>query len=340
MLSQVDLAMSPALRIYCQGFSHGSKDWPPLPLDVPPELDWWRRLIGNSVNGVTQERGLLSALEEAMPQLRLPQQEGISTHEIYRMLVLRGEAADVATLAAEGAPLQWERTDALTLWIAPHPCGAMPVLQTPSWHDFVQLVCALAHRSEPMQLADGVHAQALSGLINWGLISQFGRQSRARLIVLHESLYGSVPARAVPGDLSGSQWLAASSALRLEHELTHLATKRALGEMRLNLLDELIADCMGMVAALGWFNAELFGRCLGIEAADGRWSTYTQELSESDARQAIAWVIARSHELEQRLSDHHWLLQPAQAMQRLQWLCTQHLDQPISDVHDPWLTSR
>ena len=29
--------------------------------------------------------------------------------------------------------------------------------------------------------------------------------------------------------------------------------------MRVNLLDELVADCMGMVAALGWFNANGLG---------------------------------------------------------------------------------
>lgn len=49
--------------------------------------------------------------------------------------------------------------------------------------------------------------------------------------------------------------MAASTTLCLEHELTHLTTKRLLGEMRLNHLDELIAECMGMVAALGKFNA-------------------------------------------------------------------------------------
>jgi hypothetical protein len=40
-------------------------------------------------------------------------------------------------------------------------------------------------------------------------------------------------------------WIQASSALRLEHEITHLEIKQYLGEMRLNLLDELIADAMG-----------------------------------------------------------------------------------------------
>ena len=122
-----------------------------------------------------------------------------------------------------------------------------------------------------MPMADGVHAQTISGLIHWGLINQFGRQSRARLIVLHQAPYGSVAARELPaqlGELGEEAWLAASSKLRLEHELTHLATQRLLGEMRLNLLDELIADCMGMVAALGCFNAGK--RSGGVMKASGR----------------------------------------------------------------------
>jgi hypothetical protein len=210
-----------------------------------------------------------------MPQLRLPQVQGISGRDLYKTSVLRGELQETTSLAAMGPVPQWDQVDELRLWIAPHPCGAMPVLLTPSAHDFALLVRALAHRAEPVPLADGVHAQAISGLIHWGLIERYGRQSRAQLIVLHEAPYGSVAAEQVPGHWDHQAWLKASSNLRLEHELTHLATKRLLGEMRRNLLDELIADCMGMVAALGQFSADLFGRCLGVGNPSGRWIAYT-----------------------------------------------------------------
>jgi hypothetical protein len=141
----------------------------------------------------------------------------------------------------------------------------MPVLSTPNWPDFCLLVNALAHRCEPAALAQGVHAHAVGGLIHWGLIRRFGPTSRARLILVHEAPYGSVVASEVPGCPDAESWQQASTTLRLEHELTHLATKCLLGKMRLNLLDELIADCMGMVAALGLFDAQLFGRCLGLD---------------------------------------------------------------------------
>jgi hypothetical protein len=132
------------------------------------------------------------------------------------------------------------------------------------------------------------------------------------------------------------EWLAASTTLRLEHELTHLATKRLLGEMRLHLLDELIADCMGMVAALGTFDAKLFCRCLGINVnsveiaiANGRWESYTKELSPEQAAQAVQLVMKRGRELEGLLKKNPALLAPDQAMPLLRWLCCQRLDQQL-----------
>jgi hypothetical protein len=317
------------LEAYCQGFARASEPWPPLPLEPEPTLGWWQALVG-SAGGLQQGQPVVDGLSAALPQLRLPQVPGISTTDLYRALVLQGSDPDKA-----GPLPQWQQPEALQLWIAPHPCGAMPVLQTPSWHDFEVLVRALAHRGEPVALADGVHAQAISGLIHWGLIQQFGRQSRARLIVLHQAPYGSVSAAQVPGGLSDGAWLKASTTLRLEHELTHLATKRLLGEMRLNLLDELVADCMGMVAALGRFDAALFGSCLGLDAggrpiANGRWLSYTKELPTAEAQQALTLVMARARELQAVLEQQPQWLEPAQAMRRLHWLCQQRLDAPLS----------
>jgi len=342
VLGGISIAMSSeAWQRYLQGFSHAHEPWPALPLPEDPELHWWRDLLDErqAAPGAQQARGeaLLTALHHALPQLQLPQITGISGSDLYKQAVLRGEPLSHAVLAATGPLPQWEQPEALSLWIAPHPCGAMPVLHTPSWNDFEVLVRALAHRGEPVVLPDGVHAQAVSGLIHWGLIHQFGRQSRARLIVLHEAPYGSVDAIHVPGAMSAGDWLAASTTLRLEHELTHLATKRVLGEMRLNLLDELIADAMGMVAALGLFDAALFGRCLGIDIdhgerpiANGRWLSYTRELSDREACAAVQLVITRARELESRLRDRPALLATEQAMARLRWLCRQRLDQPLS----------
>lgn len=329
------LAAQQSLDAYCQGFQRASEPLPQLPLVDDTTTSWWRQLIADAPSGVLQGQPLVETLQSALPQLRLPQVTGISRSELYRQLVLRGEEGSSAALQAVGPEPVWQQIGSLRLSLAPHPCGAMPVLITPNSSDFCLLVRALAHRCEPVALAHGVHAQAVSGLIHWGLIRRFGPKSRAQLILLHEAPYGSVAAQHVPGPPSHESWLVASTVLRLEHELTHLATKRLLGEMRLNLLDELVADGMGMVAALGLFDAQLFGRCLGIDPngaplPDGRWRTYVADLDAGDAHQALRLVVERARELQALLQAHPTLLRPESAMARLHWLCQQRLDQVIS----------
>ena len=324
-----------SLDAYCQGFQRVSQPRPQLPLADDTSTSWWRQLIADGYSGVLQGEPLVKSLQAALPQLRLPQVTGISCSDLYRRLVLRGEEGTSAALQAVGPEPVWQQIESMRLSLAPHPCGAMPVLLTPNESDFCLLVRALAHRCEPVALAHGVHAQAVSGLIHWGLIRHFGPSSRAQLILLHEAPYGSVAAHHVPGLPSHESWLEASTALRLEHELTHLATKRLLGEMRLNLLDELVADCMGMVAALGLFDADLFARCLGLDPNGapfpyGRWRTYVAELDAGDAHHALRLVMERARELQGLLQAHPDLLRPESAMERLRWLCQQRLDRAIS----------
>jgi len=329
------MASQQSLTDYCQGFQRASEPWPQLPLADDTTIAWWRQLIGDAPSGVLQGEQLLENLQAALPQLRLPQVAGISRSELYRRLVLRGEEVTSAALRELGPEPVWQQVESLKLWLAPHPCGAIPVLHTLNSSDFCLLVRDLAHRGEPIALAHGVHAQAVSGLIHWGLIRRFGPKSRARLILLHQAPYGSVAATEVQGCPSEAFWQEASTTLRLEHELTHLATKRLLGEMRLNLLDELVADAMGMVAALGLFDAQLFGRCLGLDPAgeplpNGRWRTYVAELDTGDAHQALRLVMERARELQALLQVHPTLLRLESAMARLQWLCQQRLDRGIS----------
>jgi len=329
------MAAQQSLADYCRGFQRASEPWPPLPLADDITVEWWRQLLVDAPSCVLQGHRVLEVLQPVLPQLRLPQVPGISRSETYRRLVLRGEEANPAELLAAGPEPLWQLGNALKLWLAPHPCGAMPVLSTPHWSDFCLLVNALVHRGEPIALAHGVHAQAVGGLIHWGLIRRFGPESRARLLLLHEGPYGSVHASEVPGSPGDASWQETSTAWRLEHELTHLATKRLLGEMRLNLLDELVADCMGMVAALGLFDAQLFGRCLGLDPngyplAGGRWCTYVAELEAGDAYRAVGLVMKRAQELQAWLQENPKLLRPECSMRRLQWLCQQHIDQVIS----------
>ena len=308
------------LTEYCKGFDQASKPEIFLSASQSAEIKWWHEFKKHLVSG-----DVIENLLDALPQLRFPQRFGISQSDAYRSVVLCGKPFDSK---AAGGTLQWQDPKSIQFDIADHFCGAVPVLYTTNHADFTALVRALAYRCEPVNIAEGVHAQAIGGLIHWGLVRALGSKYRAQIILLHDAPYGSVPASQVPGSLSPEEWLAQSYALRLEHELTHLATKKLFGQMRLNLLDELIADAMGMIHARGKFSSDLFRRCLGVSdngniATDARVWTYVTELNNEDAKHAIKLTLDRARELEQL---HLNGCLPSDPVTRLRWFCVQRLD--------------
>ena len=118
---------------------------------------------------------------------------------------------------------------------------------------------------------------------------------------------------------------------RLEHELTHIACKRLVGEMRINLFDELIADALGMLAALGQFKAALFLNSLGLNADgglrdDARAYVYLHTLDPQHHSDACQMVITRAQELEALL---HVGTVSSERLQLLRVLTHNRLDQRL-----------
>lgn len=307
---------SAVLQRYLKGFACADQDWGSTVARVDEHLAWWQALPWQADQTLAWTQ-----LCSALPQLCLPQETNISHSDLYRERVLRGVLCG-SNNQSEEQPIQ--DMAELRLLFTQHPFVSMPVLSTPNRTDFEWLVRALAHRGEPVAIESSVHAQAISGLIHWGLIRMLGNQQRASLIVLHEAPYSSIPAEQAPGGLDHREWLRISGALRLEHELTHLTTKQQLGEMRINLLDELVADTMGQLVALGGFNADLFCRCM-LQ----RWRSYVPDLNPTEAHHVLDLVLTRAQELEPALSAWCGDAAVADRGRLLQWLCRLRLDQPI-----------
>lgn len=313
------MAHSQALENYLKGFKSRDIAWPSVATSEL-ELDWWRILcLDQSLEVIWLKLCL------ALPQLRLPQISGISKTTLYRNTVLRRDLTLSLDLLTADQILHSPQN--LRLWVADHPFGAAPVLATTNYQDFIWLVRALAHRGEPIEPQHGVHAQAVRGLIHWGLIDLHGADIRASLILLHDAPYGSIEANELPINLNKNEWIKASTILRLEHELTHLSTMRILGEMRLNLLDELVADTMGQLIALGKFSSQIFINCLEI-----RKSIYTTELSRCDAEYVLLLLSERADELESVLRSQTILSTEFCRQLLLPWLCQQQLSKPITKV--------
>ncbi|HEX2080409.1 MAG TPA: hypothetical protein VHG08_22090 [Longimicrobium sp.] len=233
-------------------------------------------------------RGVLPVLREHLVQLRFPIAEGISGTEAYQAATRRGAVPE----GAEGLRLQ--EPERLRLFVHPTPAGAVPVLVVPCRADFEALVRALTKRNEPVPVPASMGACMVGGYNNWGRVADLRRRWEAgevpvegaadwsaafavlrarkelyqdRFILLSDGPYSGVAAERMGMDAEG--WRRASLTIRLEHECAHYFTRRVLGSMRNNLLDELLADYAGIVAAAGRYRAEWFLRFTGLEDADG-----------------------------------------------------------------------
>ncbi|MDY7095892.1 MAG: hypothetical protein SX243_23200 [Acidobacteriota bacterium] len=268
-----------------------------LPLDDAPFVEIWetwemesRGAQSKDPRGVGKSPGALEVLREHLPQLSFPIREGISQTPAYRSATLAGNPSSAFP---EAIGLSLERPEEVRLILHSSLAGRIPYLQVPHRPDFVRLVQALARRNEPVPVPAAQGAAAVAGYNNWARIWQHRErweslppEQRANpswreemvslrprkelyqdtFLILSRGPYSGVDAADL--GLDEGRWLDLSLRIRLEHEATHCFTRRALGGMRNNLLDELLADYAGLRAATGRFPADWFLHCLGLGAED------------------------------------------------------------------------
>ena len=114
-------------------------------------------------------------------------------------------------------------------------------------------------------------------------------------MILSSGPYSAVASADV--GLQETDWLARSLVIRREHEFTHYFTYRVFGAIRSHVVDELIADFVGLVHAFGRYRTDLALRFLGLESyprsrADGRLGIYRGQPPLSDAAMTIVGGLA------------------------------------------------
>ncbi|MEM9823984.1 MAG: hypothetical protein AAF985_23065, partial [Bacteroidota bacterium] len=250
-----------------------------IPLQDESFIDAWKEYLQAS-----RGKGVFSLLQEKLVQLQFPIQEGISQTLNYRAACLRGQTT---ANMAEATGLALQKADEIQLILHQSAAGKIPVLLVPHPEDFKSIVRALAHRNEPVAIPDSMGASMIKGLNNWDRIRQlqeeWSRQHpqgnwsdhfkacilphpkyyQDKLMILSEKPYSDVPAAHL--GLSPEEWLILSETIRLDHECTHYFTLRYFGIMANNMHDELMADYMGICAAMGQFDLQMFLHCLGLE---------------------------------------------------------------------------
>ncbi|HEX2095306.1 MAG TPA: hypothetical protein VHG28_23115 [Longimicrobiaceae bacterium] len=285
-----------------------------FPLADEPFVEAWTGYAAEA-----ERRGVVPTLREELVQLRFPVAEGISATEEYRNAVQRGIPPTGA-----GAGLLLEEPESLRLFLHPTAAGRIPVLVAENRNDFMALLRALARRNEPDPIPASMGACTIAGYNNWGRVARLRQEFERgelqgvegsdwatafrgirerrelyqdRFILLSAGPYSGVGAAEL--GLREEVWLKMSRTIRLEHECTHYFTRRLFGSMRNTLLDELIADYVGIVAAAGRYHADWFLRFMGLEDPSayrqgGRLQNYRGRPALSDGAFLVLQSLVRS----------------------------------------------
>jgi hypothetical protein len=280
-----------------------------FPLPSEPHIAAWQEYLAEA-----ETKGTWATLKQALMQLKFPIQAGISQTEAYRAATRKGIEP------SEGTGLVLQQPEALQLSIYQSLAGAISVILTTNRNDFVSLVRAITKRNEPVNIPDSMGACMVAGYNNWDRIRRYRQQWLAtnsesdwskefsqlithkelyqdRFIILSDGFYSNVQSAKL--GLTADEWRRLSLTIRLEHECTHYFTRRVFNSMRNNLLDELIADYRGIVAATGTYKADWFLHFLGLESfphyrEGGRLQNYRGQPPLSDGAFKILQKLVKS----------------------------------------------
>ncbi|MGI8745782.1 MAG: DUF7005 family protein [Bryobacteraceae bacterium] len=311
--------ISELLNYNNMAFAHGSlragPDFPlpDFPLNDEPFVAIWQDYADEA-----RREGAFETLRKHLVQLQFPIREGISESPAYQSATRKG----IAPEANETETLVLRRPELVQLTLHFTPAGRIPLVIAGDREDFVSLLRAFTKRSEPSPIPASMGACIVAGFNNWDRIGQLRKtweqstpdrsepawQLELRRIIPQKELYqdrfillSDGPYSGVPGEalhLGEQEWRDLSLTIRREHECTHYFTRRVFSSMRNNLLDEMIADYMGIVSAAGSYRAGWFLHFLGLERfpdyrPSGRLSNYRGDPPLSDGAFTILRTIVR-----------------------------------------------
>lgn len=242
------------------------------------------------VKTVWKGKEVIENLAEIYGQLYLiPGKEGA---ELYPEVVLKGKMPEVKRLD------HFHFTDEDSCCFAQTPAGEIMVITLCDRRDFETFLRIMAKKCKPVDIPATQGASILDGVINHRKIEAYRdefirkakeagkepdpiewmqernhfledkRNYRDALIILSVGPYSGVSADRT--GYSEEKWLSVSQSIRMFHECTHFVCRRLFPEKIDAIWDELIADAVGIYAALGRYDFALAGTVLGIE--DGKYT--------------------------------------------------------------------
>ncbi|WP_347489122.1 hypothetical protein ABDB91_18160 [Desulfoscipio sp. XC116] len=251
------------------------------------------------------QHGFLASLQQRLIQLNFPVREGMSQNSNYRSAARKG--AETSAMP-EATGVRLEEPGNIEVYLYQTLAGGIPVMQIGNRSDFETLVRVFAHRNEPVLIPPSMGACMIKGYNNWDRVKKYKEKwhsanghkenpdllwqlefekmksqtefYRDTFLILSDKEYSNVPAEML--GISGERWRRLSLDIRREHEATHYCTLRFWNSARNHLLDELIADYMGLAAATGSYRAHWFLCFMGLEdypvyRTGGRLANYLKD---------------------------------------------------------------
>ena len=229
-------------------------------------------------------------LPKKFPELPLADEEFItawSEKENFDVLRFLSQEFELQT-----GKFDWKNVAAMKIEFKETLGGRLPVISTANHDDFCQMAALLTAR-ELKKYPLTVNAFTIP--------CRAEKIYRHRVILLNAAPYSNISAEKM--GLSVEEWLKKSYLIRLRHESAHYETLRLLGGMKNHALDEILADCLGQMAAFGEFSAErqriFFGLTKGGSKCDGRLNFYCQKVLPDDLPKIYRAVDEYLDEVEQ-----------------------------------------
>ncbi|MBF0240311.1 MAG: hypothetical protein HQM12_21610 [SAR324 cluster bacterium] len=283
-----------------------------FPLEDELFVTDWKHYIHEA-----EQQGAFHMLQKKLVELQFPVQPGISMTSNYTARVRKGLPPPPDTHLP-----RLKSPEKLNVLLCQSLAGKIPFLITEDRADFETLIQSLAMKNEPVSIPLSLNAFMVSGYNNWDRFHKAEQQAQQNwngqgsvfnaiaaekklyqdsFVICTFGSYSNVPSREM--GFTDAEWQVASFVIRQEHECAHYILKRLFGITRNNILDELIADFMGICAYAGKYKAEWFLRFMGVDQfpvyrENGRLSNYRGDLSDSAFAILQGLIVSASHNLQ------------------------------------------
>lgn len=270
------------------------------------------------------------------PQLILNPETGLKETVEYKDIVLRGKLPRECV-----CPFAMSEQDSFQEMDT--PAGKAGVYFLYHRGSFAYVVQILAYRGEPRPLPASMGAVTIRGLNNWRKIyahkarylaagntdwnAEFRRFTQAAdnykdtVILLSNGYYSAVSPE--EAGFSAKDWNQHSRTIRTWHELAHVVSRRIYPENQETIRDEVVADCIGLLAAFGTYDPRLAGLFLGITEegyrAGGRLENYiSNPAADREVTQELLERTRRIMEALRRAVDDFDGREPFQCLQMIE----------------------